>query len=79
MATDTAPAIDDLLRGRYAAMSGSERALIALQMFEGAQRIVLSSLPAELSEHERRRELCRRFYGDELARQAFPVVGAPAG
>ncbi len=72
MPTDTAPAIDDLLRERYAAMSGSERALIALQMFESAQRIVLSSLPAGLGERERRRELCRRFYGDELAREAFP-------
>ena len=70
--TDTAPAIDDLLRERYGAMSSAERALMALQMFESAQRIVLSSLPAGLSERERRRELCRRFYGDELARQAFP-------
>ena len=69
--TDTAPAIDDWLRERYAAMSGEERALMALQMFESAQQIVLSSLPNDLGERERRRELCRRFYGDELARQAF--------
>jgi hypothetical protein len=41
-------------------------------MFETAQLIVLSSLRSGLSERERRRELCRRFYGDELARQAFP-------
>jgi len=53
-------------------MSGAERALMAMQMFETAQRVVLSSLPAGLTEHERRRELCRRFYGDELARRAFP-------
>ena len=52
-------------------MSGGERALMALQMFESAQQIVLSSLPSGLGEHERRRELCRRFYGDELARQVF--------
>jgi hypothetical protein len=69
---DTAPAVEALLRERYASMSGAERALIALQMFETAQQIVLSSLPSGLDERARRRELCRRFYGDDLARRAFP-------
>ena len=72
MASDTASTIDDLLRQRFQAMSGTERALMALQMFETAQRVVLSSLPAALSEHERYRELCRRFYGGDLASQVFP-------
>ena len=75
---DTTPEIGALLRERYAALTGSERALMALQMFETAQRIVLSSLPPGLSEPERRRELCRRFYGDELARQAYPRTGSDA-
>jgi len=70
--TDTATAVDEMLRQRYAGLTGSERALMALQMFESAQRIVLSSLPAGLDERQRRRELCRRFYGEALARQAFP-------
>lgn len=69
--SDTSPAIEAILRERYAAMSGSERALMALQMFETAQQIVLSSLPAGLSERERKRELCRRFYGEDLARRVF--------
>ena len=69
--TDTTPEIEALLRERFAAMTGAERALMALQMFETAQRIVLSSLPPGMSDVERRRELCRRFYGDELARQAY--------
>ena len=68
---DTAPSIDRFVRERYAAMTGSERALMALTMFETAQRIVLSSLPSGLSQLERRRELCRRFYGDQLAREAY--------
>lgn len=72
MATDTSPVMEELLRERYAAMSSSERSLLALQMFETAQRIVLSSLAPGLTERERRRELCRRFYGDELAQRAFP-------
>ena len=69
---DTSPDIEAVLKARYAAMTGSERALMALQMFETAQQVVLSSLDPALSESERRRELCRRFYGDELARAAFP-------
>ena len=70
---DTSPEIEIFLKTRYAAMTGSERALMALQMFETAQQIVLSSLDPGLSDHQRRRELCRRFYGDELAQAAFPA------
>jgi len=69
--TDTSPAIEAFLSERYAAMSGSERALMALQMFETAQRIVLSSLPESSGELDRRRELCRRFYGEELSRRVY--------
>lgn len=73
---DTSPEIEAFLTERFAAMSGSDRALMAMQMFETAQRIVLSSLDPALSEHQRRRELCRRFYGDELALAVFPLEGA---
>lgn len=69
---DTSPAIEAVLSERFAAMSGSERALMALQMFETAQQIVLTSLATNLTEGQRRRELCRRFYGDALAMAAFP-------
>ena len=69
---DTSPEIEAFLKASYAAMTGSARALMALQMFETAQQIVLSSLDPGISEGERRRELCRRFYGDELAQAAFP-------
>ncbi len=73
---DTSPEIEALLKARYAAMTGSERALMALQMFETAQQIVLSSFDPSLGDQQRRRELCRRFYGDELAQAAFPDLGA---
>jgi hypothetical protein len=69
---DTDPEIELFLEKRFAAMTGAERALMALQMFETAQKIVLSSLDPSLDERSRRRELCRRFYGDELARAAYP-------
>ncbi len=69
---DTSREIEAFLEARFAAMTGSERALMALQMFETAQRIALSSIDPALSDEQRRRELCRRFYGDELAFAAFP-------
>lgn len=69
---DTSPEIEAILKAKFAAMSGSERALMALQMFDTAQQIVISSLDPALSERARRRELCRRFYGDELAQSVFP-------
>jgi len=69
---DTSPETEAFLITRFAAMTGSERALMALQMFETAQQIVLSSLDPSLSELARRRELCRRFYGDALADAAYP-------
>ena len=69
---DTGCEIEALLSVRYAAMTGSERALMALQMFETAQLVVLSSLDPGLSADQTRRELCRRFYGDEVARAAYP-------
>ena len=68
---DTSPAIEALLSERYAAMSGTARALMALQMFETAQHIVLSSLPECAGELDRRRALCQRFYGEELARTVY--------
>ena len=50
---DTSPETEAFLNARFAAMTGSERALMALQMFETAQRIVLSSLDPSLSEAAR--------------------------
>jgi hypothetical protein len=68
---DTSPAFEARLRERFAAMSGTARALMALQMFETAQHIVLSSLPEGIDELDRRRELCRRFYGEKFTRTVY--------
>ena len=70
---DTSPAMEAMLTARFAAMTGAERLLMALQMFETAQKIVLSSLSPDLDETGRRRVLVRRFYGDEMAQRAFPA------
>lgn len=68
---DTSPEIKKIIRDRYMQMKGEERFLIGIQMFETAQTIALSSLPKEISEQEKRRCLCERFYG-KLAQKAFP-------
>ena len=70
---DTTPEIERLMRERYQAMSGEERFLIGIRMFDLARAIVVSSLPSDLPDDQLRRELCRRFYG-ELAERAFPKV-----
>ena len=68
---DTSPEVERLMRARYSAMSGEERFLIGIRMFDVARAIVISSLPSGLAERDLRREVCRRFYGD-LADRVFP-------
>lgn len=48
------------------ALSGEERFLMGTRMFDAARRMVLASLPANLSEPERKRLLFERFYGEPL-------------
>jgi hypothetical protein len=36
------------------------------EMFEAARRMVLASLPADLTESERKRRLFERLYGEAL-------------
>ena len=67
---DTTPEIEKMVRDRYMQMTGEERFLIGIQMFDTAREIVLSSLPKDLPEKEKRRQLCERFYGAQTA-QAF--------
>lgn len=68
---DTAPEVSDYLRKRYAAMSPEQRFLIGIRMFDTARALVEASIPAGLSEYERRRVICRRFY-PSLAERVFP-------
>lgn len=64
MQTDTSPEVARLLAERYAAMSGQERFMIGVRMFETARALALASLPPHATEDERRRHLCERFYPD---------------
>jgi len=68
---DTTPEFAKLLRQRFLALAPAERVSMCADMFETARALVEASLPPGLDPVERRRRICRRFYGD-LADKAFP-------
>lgn len=63
---DTSPEIAEMVRARLMARPGAERFRMGVEMFEVARRVVLASLPASLSETERKRRLFERLYGTPL-------------
>lgn len=67
---DTTPEVADYVRERYSAMSSEERFLIGIKMYDTARAFVEASLSPDLSESDRRREICRRFY-PSLAERVF--------
>jgi hypothetical protein len=50
------------------ARSGPERMRMASSMFDSARRLILASLPQNLTPAEQRLRLRERLYGDELCR-----------
>ena len=64
--SDTPPEIAEMIRARLMALSGAERFRMGVQMFDAARRMVLASLPAGLTEAERKRRLFERLYGMPL-------------
>ena len=64
--TDTPPESAEMVRARLMARSGAERFRMGAEMFEAARRMVLASLPSELTETERKRRLFERLYGHPL-------------
>jgi hypothetical protein len=73
--TDTPPEIAEMVRARLMARSGAERFRMGVEMFEAARRMVLASLPADLSESERKRRLFERIYGMSLPGGESKSVG----
>lgn len=60
---DTPPEITEMVRKRLMAMSGAERFLIGVSMFDAARDMVLASLPPGLFEAERKQPLFEGVYG----------------
>jgi hypothetical protein len=48
------------------ARSGSERLIMGCDMFDAARAMVVASLPDGLSETQRRRQIFRRIYAEDL-------------
>ena len=67
--TDTSPEVAEMVRARLMALSGAERFRMGAQMFDAARRMVLASLPTDLTESERKRQLFKRLYGESLPTQ----------
>lgn len=67
---DTAPEFRALVRARLAALTPQQRVVMCADMFESARSLVEASLPADTDARTRRRIVCERFYGAELARRA---------
>lgn len=61
--TDTSPEIAEMVRARLMAKTGPERFRVGVEMCVAARRMVLASLPADLTETERKRRLFERIYG----------------
>lgn len=68
---DTAPEIAKQVHERYMEMDGQQRLLIGMEMFETARKIAISSFPKNITEDEKRRLLCERFYKD-FSEKVFP-------
>jgi hypothetical protein len=62
--SDTPPEIAEMVRVRLMALSGAERLRMGARMFEAARRMALASLPAGLTEAERKHRLFERLYGE---------------
>jgi len=66
---DTSPWAKKIQDELFAKLSGEERLLMGLEMFETARKIVLSSFPPNLSENEIRKRLFLRFYGNDFSEE----------
>jgi hypothetical protein len=64
--SDTAPAIELMVREKIMARSGEERFLMGAQMFDSAMEMAKASLPPGLPIGDRRRRLFKHIYGKEL-------------
>jgi hypothetical protein len=64
---DTTPEIEKKVHEMMMARSGTERLLMGSAMFDLARKIVIASLPKDLSDEEFKRRLFERIYGRALS------------
>lgn len=76
--TDTPPAVARRYRAMLLAKPGAERVAMASAMFDTARRLVLASLPPNLTPAETRARLLARTYPEIAASQPPPGCSCAA-
>ena len=69
---DTTAEFQRFVDAQYRRLSPGERVRLCTEMFDAARLLVESSLPANLSEVERKRRITERFHGPDFANRVFP-------
>jgi hypothetical protein len=72
--TDTTREVADMVRAHLMAKSGAERFRMGVEMFEAARRMVLASLPTDLSDTDRKCLLFERLCGQPLPFRPGPPL-----
>lgn len=65
---DTSDEVKEILRKRYAALTGLERWNLGFASCSAARQIVLASLPKGLSQIEIKIQLFLRYYGNDFTK-----------
>ncbi|MCY7361449.1 MAG: hypothetical protein LH629_05170 [Ignavibacteria bacterium] len=71
---DTHPNIEKKLFELYASLTHEERFNKMLSMCQTAREIVLSQLPAHLSESEKKKELFKIYYQQDFSKEEFEKI-----
>ena len=71
---DTLPEAQEFLDNLYKKFSGEQKILMASGMFDAARKIILSSLPKNLSKKEKIKALLLRLYEDDFSKKQMEEI-----
>lgn len=66
---DTTPEMEEMYYKKIMSFSPQERLMMACDMYTTAKKLVISSLPKDLTEAEKRVEVFLRFYGNDFSEE----------
>ncbi len=72
MLQDTSPEFEKMWHKKWLQKSPQERVQFAFSMFSDTRRIILASMPADLSATDQKRFIYKRTYGESLP-DDFPL------
>ena len=73
MLHDTTPEFEKMWHARWLEKTPQERVRFAFSMYSDTRRIILASMPKNLSEADQKRYIYERLYGEPLPAD-FPLV-----